>query len=128
MPLICRTSSKSAGENGYLQEILRIRQFSGANTSYRTQCVSSANITPEKEIGTRTPPIVVFDGAIAYVKLGHKWQSAHQVVLLDRTERQFNDAAELLNQNYTYRLVDGFKFPIHIPNGIEMMVYRDSIK
>jgi len=69
---VCKDSSKSTGAKGCLQEILRVRQFSGANKSYRTQCISPVNITPEKEIGTRTPPIVVFDGAIAYIKLGHK--------------------------------------------------------
>ena len=128
IPFICKTSGKSAGAKGCLQEILRVRQFSGANKSYRTQCISLVNITPEKEIGTQTPPIVVFDGAIAYIKLGHKWRSAHQVVLLDRTERQFGDAVELLNQNYTYRLEGGFKFPVRIPDGIEMTVYRDSVQ
>lgn len=125
-PFICKTSGKSAGSKGCLQEILRVQQFSSANKSYRTQCVSPSNITPEKEIGTQTPPVIVFDGAIAYIKLGHKWQSAHQIVLLDRTERQFGDAIELLNQNYTRRLSGSFKFPINIPDGIEMMVYRDS--
>jgi hypothetical protein len=74
------------------------------------------------------PPIVVFDGAVAYMKLGHHWQSAHQIALLDRTERQFVDAIELLNQNYAYRLSGGFKFPIKIPDGIEMMIYRDSVQ
>jgi len=126
--LVCKTSRESTGIKGRLQDILRVRQFSGANKSYRTQCISPANITPEKEIDTQTPPIVVFDGAIAYIKLGHKWRSAHQVVLLDRTERQFGDAIELLNQNYTYRLEGGFKFPIRIPGGIEMIVYRDSVQ
>lgn len=128
IPFICKTSGKSVGAKGCLQEILRVRQFSGANKSYRTQCVSSSNITPEKEIGSQTPPIVVFDGAIAYIKLSYKWRSAHQIVLLDRTERQFVDAIELLNQNYAYRLSGGFKFPIKIPDGIEMMIYRDSVQ
>ena len=126
IPFICKNSGKSTGTKGCLQEFLRVRQFSGANKSYRTQCVSPSNITPEKEIGSQTPPIIVLDGAIAYIKLGHKWRSSHQIILLDRTERQFADAAELLNQNYANRLAGGFKFPVNIPNGIEMMVYRDS--
>ena len=126
--LSCKKSDKSAGVTGCLQEILRVRQFSGANKSYRTQCVSSLNITPEKEIGKQVPPIVIFDGAVAYIKLGHKWRSAHQIVLLDRTERQFVDAIELLNQNYAYRLAGVAKLPVKIPNGIEMMVYKESIK
>jgi hypothetical protein len=128
IPFSCKISNNSTGVSGCLQEILRVRQFSGANKSYRTQYVSSLNITPEKEIGTQSPPSVVFDGAIAYIKLGHKWRSAHQIALLDRTERQFTDAIGLLNQNYAYRLAGGFKFPIKIPDGIEMMVYRDSVQ
>jgi hypothetical protein len=122
----CKKSGKFPGTSGCLQEILRVRQFSGTNKSYRTQCVSSFNITPEKEIGKHPPPIVIFDGAVAYIKLGHKWRSAHQIVLLDRTERQFVDAVELLNQNYAYRLPGVSKLPVNIPNGIEMMVYREN--
>jgi hypothetical protein len=125
--LSCKRADKLAGVTGCLQEILRIRQFSGANKSYRTQCISSVNVTPEKAIGKQTPPIVIFDGAVAYIKLGHKWRSAIQIVLLDRTERQFADATELLNQNYTYRLANTPKLPIKIPNGIEMMVYKEGI-
>ena len=124
----CDHNDKFTNALGCLQEIVRVKQFSSKNASYNTQCISQSNITPEKEIGTQIPPIVVFDGAIAYIKLGYKWRSAHQIVLLDRTERQFGDAVELLNQNYTYRLEGSFKFPIRIPDGIEMMVYRDSVQ
>lgn len=125
----CKVPDESDSfSSGNLQEILRVRQFFSANKSYHAQCISSSNITPEKDFGIQTPPIVVYDGAISYIKLGHKWQSAHQIVLLDRTERQFSDAIELLNQNYTYRLAGSFKFPIRIPDGIEMMIYRDSIQ
>jgi hypothetical protein len=125
---ICKASEKSTATEGCLQEILQVRQLSGANKSYRIQCVSPSNITPEREIGAQTPPIVVFDGAIAYIKLNHKWRSAHQIILLDRTERQFGDAIELLNQNYAYRLSGSFKFSIRIPDGIEMMIYRDGVQ
>jgi hypothetical protein len=124
----CKKSDKFAGATGCMQEILRVRQFSGANKSYRTQCVSMLNITPEKEIGKHSPPIVIFDGAVAYIKLGHKWRSAHQIVLLDRTERQFVDAVDHLNQDYAYRLAGVSKLPIRIPNGIEMMVYKENIQ
>lgn len=126
IPFICKASGKSTGTTGCLQEILRVRQFSGANKSYRSQCVSPLNITPEIETGKQTPTIVIFDGAIAYIKLGHQWRSAHQIVLLDRTERQFVDAVELLNQNYAYRLPGVSELPINIPSGIEMMVHREN--
>lgn len=124
----CKNTDATSDMLGCLQDILRIRQFLGTQKPYRCQCISSLNITPTKEIGEKAPPIVVFDGAIAYIKLGHKWKSAHQIVLLDRTERQFEDSIELLNQNYTYRLTGRYKFPIKIPNGIEMMLFRNGIQ
>jgi hypothetical protein len=48
IPFVCRTS-KSTGVSGCLQEILRVRQFSGANKAYRTQCVSSSDTTQSKK-------------------------------------------------------------------------------
>jgi len=125
IPFICGITSKSSGVKGCLQEILRVRQFSGANRSYRAQCIPASSKTPEKEIGERKPAVVIFDGAVAYIKHGYKWTVSHQIVLLDRTERQFLDAVELLNQNYAYRSTDDFNFPIKIPNGIEMMIYKE---
>lgn len=121
----CKKGNKFA--TGCMQEILRVRQFSGANKSYRSQCIPSSSIASKSEIGEQVPSVVIFDGAVAYIKLGHKWRSSHQIVLLDRTERQFDEAVELLNQNYSYRLEDVSNLPIHIPNGVEMMVYKDSI-
>ncbi len=124
----CKMSEYDTDAIGCLQDILRVRQFSNTTKAYRSQCISSVNITPEKVIGRQAPPIiVVFDGAMAYIKLGYKWPAAHQVVLLDRTERQFSDSVDLINQNYAHRLAGKFKFPIRIPNGIEMMLYRDNV-
>ncbi len=122
----CEESGKPSSA-GCLQEILRVRQFSGTNRSYRTQWVSSSNISSEKDIGAPPPLVVIFDGAAAYIKLNHQWRSAHQIALLDRTERQFIDAVELLNQNYAYRLEDIPELPIRIPNGIELMAYKASV-
>lgn len=129
IPFIYKDSAKLGSVTGYLQEIMRVRQFSGSNKSYRVQFVSASSAKLEKEFhGRRGPASVVFDGAVAYIKHGHKWSNVHHIILLDRTERQFSDAVELLNQNYAYRLSGGFKFPIKIPDGIEMMIYRGSVQ
>lgn len=127
IPFIYKGSGKLSSATGYLQEIVRVRQFSGANKSYRVQFVPASSDEPEEEFhGRRKPTIVVFDGAVAYIKHGHKQQKVHHIALLDRTERQFPDAVELLNQNYAYRLTDDIRFPVKIPNGIEMMIYKES--
>ncbi len=121
----CNVSDTPTIVKGCLQDILRIRQFSGTNRSYHTECLSSSTEAPEKEIEGREPSVAILDGAVAYLRHGHKWKSSHQVVLLDRTERQFSDAVDLLNQNQAYRTIEDFEFLINIPNGIEMMIYKE---
>ncbi len=51
----------------------------------------------------------------------------YQVAVLDRTERQFSDAVELVNQSYAYRSDDSFGFPMKIPDDIEMMVFAERV-
>ncbi|MBZ0319098.1 MAG: hypothetical protein K8L91_21970 [Anaerolineae bacterium] len=123
VPFWCNSLGKSVWAKGCLQDIMRVRSFSGANKSFRTQCMSYASDAPEKRIESRDPPIVVFDGAVAFLKHAQRFTKSHQIVLLDRTERQFTDAIALMNQNYAYRSDVDFKFPILIPDGIEMMIY-----
>jgi hypothetical protein len=122
---ICGNTRDKEGAMGSLQEVVRVRQFSGVNSSYRAQCISSTARNIDKKTGNREPSVVIFDGAIAYIKHWHKWEASHHVALLDRTERQFADAIELMNQNYTYRLLDEFAFTIRIPSSIEMMIYQE---
>lgn len=128
VPFFCKSAEKSTVETGFLQEILRVRQLSTSNEAYHTQLVSSSNVTPKNEIESQIPPIVIFDGAVAYMKLGYEWRSSHHIVLLDRTERQFAEAIESLNQNYSYRLEGEFEFPIKIPDGIDMTIYWEGIQ
>lgn len=116
----CETSTA-----GCLQDILRVREFSGANASFRSRCLASLVEDNEEGIGDNGPQIIAFDGAIAYLRHSHRWPTAHQVVFLDRTERQFADAVELLNQNYAYRSSSGFELQIKIPRNIEMMIYAE---
>ncbi len=73
------------------------------------------------------PLLVVFDGAIPYINHASRWRAACQVAVLDRTERQFSDAVELVNQSYAYRSDDSFGFPIKIPDDIEMMVFAERV-
>ncbi len=124
----CKSTHKIIEATGCLQDILRVRQFSGVNKSYRTQCVSPSSQTLPKERGSHGPTVVIFDGATAYINLNHKYPQSHQIALLDRTERQFQEAVELINQNYTYRISDDPQFLISIPKGLEMMIYREEMR
>lgn len=124
-PFICRASHDSQITQGCLHEVLRTRQFCGANNSYRTQCLPGLGTMPSAKSTIREPFCVVFDGATAYIRNQHMWNKSHLVVLLDRTDRQFSDAVSLLNQNSAYRTTENTKFPIRIPSEIEMMIYEE---
>jgi hypothetical protein len=125
--VICKGPGKVSSAQGFLQDILRVRQFSGANQAYRTQCLSSSRAELKSEVINLEPAIVVFDGAIAYLRHSYGWRVSHHIVVLDRTERQFVDALELLNQNYTYRSDDDFNFSIKVPHSVEMMIFKEQI-
>ncbi len=121
------TTNDEQWERGYLQDVLRVREFSGANISYHVQCISSSTRNPENKTDNMEPLLVVFDGAIPYINHASRWRAACQVAVLDRTERQFSDAVELVNQSYAYRSDDSFGFPIKIPDDIEMMVFAERV-
>lgn len=122
-----KTSSIGQFHEGYLQEILRVQSFSGANHSYKSKCVSLSTEDTTSNIGDRIPPLVIFDGALAFLKHQHFWKKSHLVAIFDRTERQFDDAIQLLNQNHAHRISDEDNFSISIPNSVEMMLFREAI-
>jgi hypothetical protein len=122
----CKSSPGAIGVNGCLQEILRVREFLGTSKSYRVRCISRSDTDPENSIAEREPCVVVFDGAIAYLNHAHRWGHSHHIVLLDRTERQFIDAIDLINDAYTRRLDERPTFQIKIPTSIEMMIFKEQ--
>ena len=125
-PFYCKAGDTLVETMGSLQDIVRVRQFSGINQAYKAQCVSSSSSDPKQEIDNREPSIVIFDGAVAFLKHNHVWKQSNHIIVLDRTERQFSDAAELVNQNYAYRTEDKIDFQFKIPSNVEMMVYREN--
>ncbi len=79
----------------------------------------------DQEIEHQSPPNIIFDRAPAYLKHGFDWLHANQIIVLDRTEKQFPDAVDLVNQNYARRIGEVKKIPFLVPNGIELMVYQE---
>lgn len=113
---------------GNLQEILRMRSFSGLNKSYKSECISSNSIdNKQTDISDHNISLVVFDGAVGFIKSNHLWLQCHQIVVLDRCERQFPDAVQLINDNYAYRTESDVNLKLKIPPHIEMMAYRELV-
>lgn len=124
--LISSGSGKSSQESGLLQDIVRVRQFFREGKSHKAEVMSVSDEDNFYDIPSS--PIIIFDGAIAYIRHSHKWHKNHYIVLLDRTDRHFSDAVELLNQNYMHRLNNQLEFSMNIPNGIELMIYEERCK
>lgn len=114
--------------SGNLQEILRVKQFLGAHYAYRCQVVpTSTGISGDNSLEIQNPPIVILDGANAYLKHSAKWGTAHQIVMLDRTERMFQEAVDSLNQGYTRRIeYKRPKLTFDLPSGVDAIVYQEK--
>jgi hypothetical protein len=109
-------------DSGTLQDVLRVRRFVRSGQSYRSIVVPIERGTPD----TRSK-VVLFDGALAALKCRHQWRSSDQIVVLDRTDPNFEAATDALNAEYArYRLeyapediISGW------PVGVEVMNYSE---
>lgn len=128
-PFYCGNNTSRLMHEGVLQEILQVGQFSAKNQAHKSECIASSKLESEGQLGNRSiePELVVLEGSIAYLKQGHLWTNSHQIVILDRTERQFADACHVINSNYAHRLDEGFELDFAIPSNIEIMIYREKL-
>jgi hypothetical protein len=114
---------------GKPQDILRAEQLLGANEAYRCQILPVSTETDlDIPLEIQNPPIVIFDGSNAYLRHHPKWLMSHQIVVLDRTERAFQDAVDSVNQRYTRRAESKHgKLNFDLPYGVEAIVFQDEI-
>lgn len=116
--------------HGSAQEVLRVRQFLGSNQAYRCQVTAvSGSVEDEVPLESAHPPIVIFAGSNSYLKHYSRWPNSHQLVLLDRTERTFQDAVDNLNESYGRRVESSV--PSHrfsIPPGVDGMIFEEGLQ
>lgn len=115
-------------EEGTFQDLLRVRRFLTEDKAFRTE-VYPAN---GKELpvikNTDSPTVAIFDGALGFLKWRNNWQKSNWIILLNRTEHNFREAAEILNQEFIKnRLGNCPQLNIPpIPPGIELIVYEEE--
>jgi hypothetical protein len=107
-------------DEGVLNDILRVRKFVTDATKARVSIHPALRDTgpqPEDKAVTR---LAIFDGADAYVKWGTSFTNCHLMVVLDRTEAQFDEGLNQLNSRYLSRFAE---YPLEletpIPAGID---------
>jgi hypothetical protein len=118
-------------EKGFLQDLLRAHELSRLrkDVSYRSRLLP-ARASHNKALAEKlSPPVVIFDGAPGFVKWKDVWSRANQVVVLDRSERDYEYGVATINNEYAGRL-DGRAPSLPVmpaPAGVEMIFCRLSL-
>jgi hypothetical protein len=110
---------------GTFQEILRVQRFLPGIVPYRTDVVpvqreSSSNVSQYS-----APLLVVFDSAMGFLKWRDYWRRSHWLIILDRTDPNFGEAANALNQEFVENRIDEVTDIPLVPSGLEAMAYEE---
>ncbi|BBD62927.1 hypothetical protein NIES2109_57770 (plasmid) [Nostoc sp. HK-01] len=124
IPLTSFSSSKS--KTGSLQNILRVRNFLSEGQAYRSEILPSQVSEPPQTTGGLVPHVTIFDGATGFIKWRDDWRNSHWIILLERTETHFQEAVDIINNDYINRQ-NCEEIPNIIPalSGVEMVVYQE---
>jgi len=118
-------STRSHLIEGSLNMLARTRELLGDSSAHRSAVYSSAS--SNQVFMDKPPTVVIFNGATGFLRCRDLWRSSHWIVLLDRTEPRFQEAVEVLNQEYMQRAdeVPSESLPV-LPKGIEAIWYNEA--
>lgn len=115
---------------GALQDIIRIRRFGRESEQYFAEVVPLD--ATQDQPGSESSPIVIFDGSTSFLKRRDDWRGSSWIVIVDRTEQLFDEAVEVLNQDYLKRRkinseIDSvFSLLPDAPAGVELFAYMET--
>ncbi|MGG3641179.1 hypothetical protein ABES38_07325 [Bacillus gobiensis] len=113
---------------GNLHDLLRMKEFMGEQDSYQSHLLSSSATSHKFDLKNTAPStFTIFDGAMSYLRWREEFKYTHSILILDRTEAQFENALFELNDEYILSQKMGKDFPIDarlIPKGVEMMLWE----
>ena len=101
-PEFCASNKNSVRNyrSGRLSEILRPKTIIPKGSAFRSQVLTSANANIGTRLGNSEPFAFLFDGALPLVKWRNYCKHANQLVILDRTESQYGEGIDLVNNAY----------------------------
>ena len=82
----------NAGRVGTLAQILRPKRFVPQGTPHRSIILPLGDSLPS--IDSPDPPVLVFDGALSFLKGSKHVPAYNSIIILDRTEPRYNDAVD----------------------------------
>lgn len=121
-------SKKSKHIQGNLHELLRMKEFVGEQDSYQSHLLSTSASSHKFDFkNTISSTFTIFDGAMSYLRWREDFTHTHSILVLDRTEAQFENALIELNDEYILSQKIDKDFPMDnrlIPKGIEMKYWE----
>lgn len=112
---------KKRKDDGNLQDLLRVKSLVPNSLPFRSDFCSATNLSNSN---CETPTVVIFDGANGFLNLRGAFPISHWLVLLDRTEKHYLDAVQMVNQEYVRRKKDySISSILSCPDGVEITIF-----
>lgn len=123
---------KAGMARGNLQDILKVRRFLGNITGYKTELLPSSRQNAKGIDQAADTDIVIFDGCDSFLKWKNRFPNSLHVVLLDRTQRGYENARWEFNyksrENHRSTVNNFVEKVAVVPSGIEMAVFKECLK
>ena len=118
-------------KDGNLQDLVRVKgtQFQPASMTHRTFVWASSSRYITQASSRLSNYVTVFDNALGFIKWRSYFRKSNWIVVLDRTDRNYELAIKDLNEEYVkYRIDQRSKisFP-NPPAGIEIMFFEVNV-
>ena len=123
-----KKQSTEADELGWLADLSRVREFQPPGSAYRSSIFPAASKDNSKLLIEPDPYAYIFDGPYGFIKWRDWCRKSNWIVLLDRTDPNFNYAATLVNQEYLSRSEKVRKIKIPpMPSNVEAMAFPSDL-
>ncbi len=124
--LAVKTGEQQFAE-GRLQSVLRARRFMREGEHFRSEITRVDGRKAPVGAGDAMPHVAIFDGATSFWKWRDYLRDSNWIIILDRTEPYFRNAAEVFNNEYMNRINDDCLEGIPpVPPGVEILTYYES--
>lgn len=116
-----------SGAEGTLSELLRVKRYLTPGNPFRSNIFATNSRRPPRYEGDLTPQLVIFDGALGFLKWRDNFPASSWLVFLDQTEPNFEAGRDTLNNIYLQRNgsdpdLDGIPT---LPEGVEMTFFQE---
>ena len=110
--------------SGTIGDIMRIRKLVSGNEAFRSD-IFPINPRPHAKLSKeKAPSLVIFDGAVGFLKWRDDWSHSNRIVVLDRTEPRFAEAVQVVNEEYLSRVSEAeLRLPNPPPPSVDLVAF-----